>query len=207
MARDTTSATNETPTTNVEGLSSAEVEERIAAGKTNANTDVKTKTVRQILAEHTFTLFNGVNVGMAILVAITGQWRNLLFMGVVICNLVIGIFQEIRAKRMVDKLSILTEKRVRVKRDGQVVELLPSELVLDDCILLAHGEQVPADSVVLRGQVQMDESLLTGESRPVPKGPGDTLLSGSFIDSGDLLARVTKVGQEGYAARINAQPK
>ena len=125
----------------------------------------------------------------------------------VICNLVIGVFQEIRAKRMVDKLSILTEKRVRVKRDGQVVELLPSELVLDDCILLAHGEQVPADSVVLRGQVQMDESLLTGESRPVPKGPGDTLLSGSFIDSGDLLARVTKVGQQGYAARINAEAK
>lgn len=207
MTRNTTPATGDTPETNVEGLSSAEVEERVAAGKTNANTDVKTKSVRQILAEHTFTLFNGVNVAMAILVAITGQWRNLLFIGVVICNLVIGVFQEIRAKRMVDKLSILTEKRVRVKRDGQVVELLPSELVLDDCILLAHGEQVPADSVVLRGQVQMDESLLTGESRPVPKGPGDTLLSGSFIDSGDLLARVTKVGQQGYAARINAEAK
>ena len=106
MTRNTTPATGDTPETNVEGLSSAEVEERVAAGKTNANTDVKTKSVRQILAEHTFTLFNGVNVAMAILVAITGQWRNLLFIGVVICNLVIGVFQEIRAKRMVDKLSL-----------------------------------------------------------------------------------------------------
>jgi cation-transporting ATPase E len=189
------------------GLSSAEVAERVAAGKTNANTDVKTKSVGQILAEHTFTLFNAVNVGMAILVALTGQWRNLLFMGVVLCNLVIGVFQEIRAKRMVDKLSILTEKRIRVMRDGEKVELPPSELVLDDCILLAHGEQVPADSVVLKGHVQVDESLLTGESRPVPKSPGDPLLSGSFIDSGDLLARVTRVGKEGYAARINAEAK
>ncbi|MCI7437687.1 MAG: HAD-IC family P-type ATPase [Coriobacteriaceae bacterium] len=207
MTRNTAPATDDTPKTNAGGLSAAEVEERVAAGKANANTDVKTKSVRQILAEHAFTLFNAVNVAMAALVAISGQWRNLLFMGVVVCNLVIGVFQEIRAKRMVDKLSILAEKRVRVLRDGQVADLLPSELVLDDCILLAHGEQVPADSVVLKGQVQMDESLLTGESRPVSKGAGDILLSGSFVDSGDLLARVTKVGQEGYAARINAEAK
>lgn len=205
--RQTTRATCTPFESDTVGLSSAEVEERIAAGKTNANTDVKTKSVGQILAEHSFTLFNAVNVAMAVLVAITGQWRNLLFMGVVLCNLVIGVFQEIRAKRMVDKLSILTEKRMRVLRDGRVSEILPSELVLDDCILLAHGEQVPADSVVLKGQVHMDESLLTGESRPVPKGPGDQLLSGSFVESGDLLARVTKVGQEGYAARINAEAK
>ncbi|WP_130812162.1 HAD-IC family P-type ATPase [Olsenella sp. Marseille-P4559] len=205
--RHATHASDSTLETQVTGLSSAEVEERVAAGKANANTDVKTKSVGQILAEHAFTLFNAVNVGMAVLVAVTGQWRNLLFLGVVVCNLVIGVFQEIRAKRMVDRLSILTEKRVRVMRGGQVSEILPLELVLDDCILLAHGEQVPADSVILKGQVHVDESLLTGESRPVPKGPGDTLLSGSFIDSGDLLARVTKVGQEGYAARINAEAK
>lgn len=116
MTRNTTPATGDKPKTNVEGLSSAEVEERAAAGKTNANTDVKTKSVRRILAEHTFTLFNGVNVGMAVLVAITGQWRNLLFMGVVICNLVIGVFQEIRAKRMVDRLDPNREARPRDAR-------------------------------------------------------------------------------------------
>ena len=108
MTRNATPANDDMPATSVEGLSSAEVEERVASGKTNSNTDVKTKSVRQILAEHTFTLFNVVNVFMAVLVAITGQWRNLLFMGVVICNLVIGVFQEVRAKRMVDKHSIHT---------------------------------------------------------------------------------------------------
>ena len=189
------------------GLTEAEVAERVAAGRTNANTDVKTKTVRQIVAEHALTLFNAVNLALALLVLLTGQYRNLLFMGVVVLNLLIGVAQEVRAKRMVDRLTILTQKEVTVIRAGGELALPPSELVADDLVRLSHGDQVPADAVVVSGHVLMNESLLTGEAKPVPKAPGDELLSGSFVDSGSLVARVERVGAEGYAARINAEAK
>ncbi len=189
------------------GLTDAEVAERVAAGRTNANTDVKTKSVRQILAEHALTLFNAVNVALAVLVLLTGQYRNMLFMLVVAANLVIGVTQELRAKRMVDKLTILTQKEVTVIRAEGERSLPPSALVADDLMRLAHGDQVPADAVIVEGFVSMNESLLTGEATPVSKGPGDELLSGSFVDAGSLVARVTRVGAEGYAARINAEAK
>ncbi|MDO4805660.1 MAG: HAD-IC family P-type ATPase [Coriobacteriales bacterium] len=197
----TASSTQPTPT----GLTSAEVAERVAAGKTNANTDVKTKSVVQILREHTFTLFNLVNVALAALVAITGQYRNMTFMLVVIINLVIGVVQETRAKQMVDKLSILTAKKVRVLRDGAECELSVDDLVLDDLFMLQHGDQVPADAVVVAGGPLMDESLLTGESNQIEKHPGDELFSGSFVVAGAVTARVCRVGLDGYAARINAE--
>ena len=189
------------------GLTDAEVAERVADGRTNANTDVRTKSVRQILAEHTLTLFNGVNLALALLVLVTGQYRNMLFMCVVGANLLIGVVQEVRAKRMVDRLTILTQKEVTVVRASGERAVAPSELVADDLMRLAHGDQVPADAVIVSGFVSMNESLLTGESTPVSKGPGDELLSGSFVDSGSLVARVTRVGAEGYAARINAEAK
>ena len=189
------------------GLTDAEVAERVAEGRANANTDVRTKSVAQILSEHTFTLFNGVNLALALLVLLTGQYRNMLFMCVVAANLLIGVAQEIRAKRMVDRLTILTQKEVTVIRAAGERALPPSELVADDLVRLAHGDQVPADAVIVSGHVSMNESLLTGESKPVSKGPGDELLSGSFVDSGSLVARVTRVGAEGYAARINAEAK
>lgn len=189
------------------GLTSEEVASRVAAGLTNANTDVKTKPVRVIVSEHAFTLFNGVNLALALLVLATGQYRNLLFMCVVGANLLIGVTQEIRAKRMVDRLTILTQSEVIAIRDGADLRLAPSDLVRDDLIRLSHGDQVPADSVIVRGTVSMNESLLTGESKPVTKGPGDELLSGSFVAAGSLVARVTRVGAEGYAARINAEAK
>ncbi len=189
------------------GLTDAEVAERVADGRTNANTDVKTKSVRQILAEHALTLFNGVNLALALLVLLTGQYRNMLFMCVVGANLVIGVTQEIRAKRMVDKLTILTQKEVTVIRAAGERALPPSELVADDLMRLSHGDQVPADALIVSGHVSMNESLLTGEAKPVSKGPGDELLSGSFVDAGSLVARVTRVGAEGYAARINAEAK
>lgn len=189
------------------GLTDAEVAERVADGRTNANTDVKTKSVRQILAEHALTLFNGVNLALALLVLLTGQYRNMLFMCVVGANLVIGVAQEIRAKRMVDRLTILTQKEVTVIRAAGERALPPSELVADDLMRLSHGDQVPADALIVTGYVSMNESLLTGEAKPVSKGPGDELLSGSFVDAGSLVARVTRVGAEGYAARINAEAK
>jgi len=189
------------------GLTSSEVADRVSRGLTNVDTDVKTQSVGQILAKHTLTLFNAVNLGLAALVLTTGEVRNLMFVGAVLFNLVIGVFQEIRAKRLVDRLAILTQKLVRVRRDGEVVELSPRDLVLDDLLLLAHGEQVPADAEVVAGEARLDESLLTGESLTVPKARGDRLLSGSFVDSGSVWARVTTVGMEGYAARINAEAK
>ena len=190
-----------------QGLSSAEVDERVAAGLTNANTDVKTKSFGQILREHTFTLFNFVNLALAILVVITGQYRNLTFMIVVIINLVIGVFQEMRAKQMVDRLSILTAKKVRVLRDGAECEVSVDDLVLDDIFMLAHGDQVPADAVVVKGGPLMDESLLTGESNQIEKRVGDELYSGSFVVAGAVTARVQRVGLDGYAAKINAEAR
>ena len=189
------------------GLTSAEVADRVDRGLINTNTDVKTKSVRQILAEHTFTLFNGVNFALAIVVFFTGQYRNAAFMGVVLLNLFIGVFQEVRAKRMVDRLTILTAKRVKVLRDGQESEIAVEDIVVDDVVLLAHGDQIPADGVVLRGDPLVDESLLTGESDNIEKHAGDELFSGSFVVAGDVAYRVTHVGKEGYAAKINAEAR
>jgi len=183
------------------------VAERVAQGKTNANTDVKTKSLGQILREHTLTLFNAVNLALAILVAVTGQYRNMTFMLVVVINLVIGVVQEVRAKQMVDKLSILTAKKVRVVRDGVEHEVSVDDLVLDDVFLLTHGDQVPADAVVLDGGPLMDESLLTGESNQIEKHVGDELYSGSFVVAGAVVARVCRVGLDGYAAKINAEAR
>ncbi|MBR3327969.1 MAG: HAD-IC family P-type ATPase, partial [Atopobiaceae bacterium] len=194
------------PETNeLTGLTSQEVAERVEAGKTNANTDVKTKTIGQIFREHAFTLFNFVNLALAVLVAITGQYRNMTFMVVVIINLVVGVVQEVRAKRMVDKLSIITASKVRVLRNGAEQEVSIDELVLDDVFMLSHGDQVPADAIVLKGGPLMDESLLTGESNQIEKRPGDELFSGSFVVAGAVTARVCRVGLDGYAAKINAE--
>ena len=189
------------------GLTDEEVAERVADGRVNDNTDVKTKTVGQIFAEHAFTLFNAVNLAMAVLIFLTGQYRNLLFLCVVGANLVVGVFQEIRAKRKVDELSIMTQQSVTVIRASGEREVAPAELVVDDLMRLAHGDQVPADCAMVEGNVYVDESLLTGESVPVAKAPGDELLSGSFVDTGSLVARVVRVGREGYAAKINAEAK
>ncbi len=189
------------------GLTDEQVAQRVTAGLTNANTDPKTKSIKQIFAEHTFTLFNGINVFLAVLVLFTGRLRNMAFMGVVFFNMAVGIVQEVRAKRMVDRLTILTTKQVRVVRNGQQVEIPVEAIVQDDVVLLRHGDQVPADGTVLRGQPMMDESLLTGESESVEKHEGDELYSGSFVVTGDVAYRVTRVGAAGYAAQINAEAR
>ncbi|MDD2587869.1 MAG: HAD-IC family P-type ATPase [Atopobiaceae bacterium] len=189
------------------GLTSAEVEALVAAGKTNVDTNVKTKSVGAIVREHTCTLFNGVNAALALLVLTTGSLRNLLFVWVVIANLVIGVVQELRSKATVDRLSVLAAHDVRVRRDGEVTRVPSAGVVLGDLLVLGRGEQVPVDAEVVSGEASLNESLLTGESTPLPKAVGDQLMSGSFIDSGTLVARVTRVGAESYAARINAEAK
>ncbi len=189
------------------GLTSEEVERRRAAGEVNANTDVKTASVGQIVSKHLFTLFNGVVLALAALVALTGSYENITFMPLVVANFLIGVTQELRAKRMVDKLSILTADKVRVVRDGRESEVGVEELVLDDLVILRHGDQIPADSVVVEGSPEVDEGLLTGESRLVQKRPGDRLLSGSYVATGAVRARVSEVGMDGFAAKINAEAR
>lgn len=189
------------------GLSFEEVAQRLADGLTNAYAGPKTKSVGQIAAEHTFTLFNGVNLVLAGLVALTGSWRNLSYIVVVFANLFIGVFQEVRSKRTIDKLSILAERPVIIRRDGRDVCVSYEEVVLDDLLVLSRGDQIPADAQVVWGEAGVNESLLTGESKPVTKVVGSELMSGSFLDSGTLVARVTRVGADSYASRINAEAK
>ncbi|MST73194.1 HAD-IC family P-type ATPase [Olsenella porci] len=202
MERDSRAAQGER-----DGLTSAEVEERRRAGLVNVDVLARTKSVPQILADHILTLFNAVNLALAVLVWTTGQYRNMLFVGVVLSNLVVGTFQEIRAKRLVDALSIVTASRVRVRRDGREREVALDELVRDDLVLVSRGDQVPADGTVVFGIATANEDLLTGESAPVEKVAGSELLSGSYLDSGSVEYRVTRVGAEGYAARISSEAK
>ena len=189
------------------GLSTAEVEERIAAGKINRNMELKTKTVRELIIENLCTLFNLINVILAILVLLTGSFKNLTFLFVVFLNTAIGVIQSMRSKKMVDKLTLLTSKKAIAVRDGAEVELDLDQIVLDDIIRLGRGDQIPADAVVVSGEALVNESLLTGESDLIKKQPGSELMSGSFIDSGLLRARVIHVGADNYVAKINNEAK
>lgn len=191
----------------IAGLTTDEVAERVSQGKTNTDGGPKTKSVPEIIAGHTFTLFNGVNLVLAGLVLVTGSYRNLVFLTVVFANLIIGIVQEVRSKRIIDRLSILAERPVTVRRDGADSQITHAEVVEDDNIVLARGDQIPADAEVVWGSAGVNESLLTGESKPITKTVGDKLMSGSFLDSGTLVAKVTCVGAQSYAARINAEAK
>ena len=195
------------PQTKLTGLTGAEVRERIAAGHTNTVSTVKTKSVKRIFMDNICTMFNLINVILFVVLILVGSYKNLMFIGVVLVNTVIGIVQEIRSKRSVDSLTILTESRVEVLRGGAVTELLKDEIVLDDIIILSRGAQVPADCILVEGDCKANESLLTGESDLIEKKPGDELLSGSFISAGRCFCRVNRVGADGYAARINNEAK
>ena len=191
----------------IRGLSAEEVSARVAAGDVNADAGVKTRSVKQIVRDNVCTLFNLVNVILAVLVVFTGSYKNMLFMGVIVCNTVIGIVQEIRSKRTTDKLSIVAASHVKAVRDGARVELPIDQLVRDDIIVLGRGDQVPADCQVVSGECAANESLLTGESNLIKKQPGDQLMSGSFVNSGTVQARVMHIGAENYAAKISAEAK
>ena len=191
----------------IRGLSAAEVAERVARGEVNVDAGVKTRSVRQIVRENTLTLFNAINVVLAVFVVVTGSYKNMLFMVVIVCNTLIGIVQEIRSKRTTDRLSIVASSKATVVRDGARTELPLDQLVRDDVIELGRGDQIPADSVVVKGACDVNESLLTGESKLVKKSEGDELMSGSFVNAGTVLARVEHVGSENYAAKISAEAK
>ena len=189
------------------GLSAAEVEERVARGEVNVDAGVHTRSVRQIVRENTLTLFNAINVILAVFVLFTGSYKNMLFMIVIVCNVIIGIVQEIRSKITTDRLSIVAGSHATVVRDGARTEVALHDIVRDDVVVLGRGDQVPADAVVVSGEADVNESLLTGESKLVKKRPGDELMSGSFVNAGIVLARVVHVGAENYAAKISAEAK
>ncbi|WP_288323446.1 cation-translocating P-type ATPase [uncultured Eggerthella sp.] len=191
----------------LQGLSAAEVAERVARGEVNVDAGVHTRSIRQIVRENTLTLFNAINAILAVFVLITGSYKNMLFMVVIVCNTLIGIVQEIRSKRTTDRLSIVASSKASVLRDGALVELPLDELVRDDVIELGRGDQIPADAVVVKGACDVNESLLTGESKLVKKRPDDELMSGSFVNAGTVWARVVHVGAENYAAKISAEAK
>lgn len=184
------------------GLSKKEVEERIINGDVNGNCDIATKTYKEIVKEHVFTYFNFLNISLAVCVAFVHSYRNMLFLGVVFWNALIGIIQGVRAKKVIDKMNILLESKVKVWRDGEQVLLSTKEVVKDDLVILESGEQVCADVTVEEGMCEVDESMLTGESDPVAKYPGDTMLSGSHLTSGTVEARVYAVGENNYANTI-----
>ncbi len=189
------------------GLSQEEISERISQGKVNFSDNLKTKSIKRIFYDNIVTLFNAVNLVLFMALLAVGSYKNILFMGVVVANIAIGIFQEIRSKISVDKLSILSEKKTTAVRDSRYTEISREEIVIDDLIVLSRGSQVPADCTVISGECKANESLLTGESDLVFKKAGDNLLSGSFIASGRCLSKVQNVGADCYASKINNEAK
>lgn len=184
------------------GLTEKEVAARIQDGLVNGDTEVPTKSIPAIIKGNIVTLFNILNFVLAGLILITGSYKNMLFMGVILCNILIGTVQEIRAKRTIDKLSLISAPKATVLRASRQCQIAVSELVLDDLMLLHAGQQVCADAVVLSGECEVNESLITGESDAVVKRAGDHLLSGSFVVSGHCRAQVEHVGKDNYAAQI-----
>lgn len=195
------------PNSPFSGLTEAEAERLREMGGGNTPPPSITKSTRQIIREHVCTLFNLFNVLIAIALALVGAWSNLLFILIIALNTVIGIVQELHAKKLVEQIAVLTAPKARVLRDGEMRELPVEELVLGDVISLESGMQIPADALMLEGEIETDESLLTGESIPVRKAPGDELFSGSVVVSGACMARVERVGADNYATRLTQEAK
>ena len=176
-------------------------------GWTNRAVDSASKTTKEIIHENVFTYFNLIFAVLAVLLCIAGSFRDLTFLPVIIANTLIGIIQEVRAKQVLDKLSMLNAPRSAVVRDGKKKIVDSEELVLDDIVIFKAGSQVCADAEVCAGEVQVNESLLTGESDEITKRRGDKLMSGSFIVSGQCHARLDKVGEDSYIAKLTFQAK
>ena len=190
-----------------EGLSPQEVKLRQANGLGNKQPPSNTKTEKQIVKENVFTFFNLIFLVLAVALIIVGSFKNLTFLIVAAANTVVGIFQETRAKRAVDKLTLVAAGTAKAIRSGQRVSVRTDQLVRDDIVEFAAGDQICADAVVRDGQLQVNESLLTGEADAILKNPGDTLKSGSFVISGRARVQLTHVGSESYAAKLAAEAR
>ncbi len=197
------------------GLSIKEVEERIAKGLNNYNDVPKTKSIGEILIDNIFTYFNFLNVSLGLAVFVVYMFnnqileglKNCLFLGIVLVNSAISIAEEITSKRIIDNLSVVSESKAIALRDGEEVTLSLEEVVIDDVIKLSMGNQIVCDSVVLEGEIEVNECLVTGESDSIKKTKGDNLLSGSFVVSGNAYAKVVHVGKENYVSKITREAK
>lgn len=189
------------------GLTKEQVEDRIKNGLQNGDMDVETKSIKRIVCDNLFTLFNLVNFIMAFSIAMVHSYKNMLFIGVAAWNMLIGTVQEIRSKKVIDKMSILSQPKAMVLRDGRQEEISLKEIVLNDLMILKSGNQICADAVIVHGECDVDESLLTGESDCVHKKAGDEILSGSFVVSGCVKAEVNHVGKDNYASRLTEKVK
>lgn len=189
------------------GLTNEQVQQRIEEGKINVNENPNTRSYKQIVRENVLTFFNFLNLALMIMVLLVGSYKNSMFMGIIVINTVIGIVQEVRAKKTLDKLAILTESKAVVLREGKKWSISTEKLVMDDILYLKTGDQIPADSKVLEGSIEVNESLLTGESDNLQKNEGDELFSGSFVTSGEAWCQIIHVGKDNYAAQITSEAK
>ena len=186
-----------------DGLTKQEVEYRINNNLVNNEKTKYTRSTKAIILTNVFTLFNFINVGLLVLVLTTGSLQNGLFAFIIIINTVIAIIQEIKAKIILDNLKIATQEKVKVKRDGKTIEILKTEIVIDDILVLSSGDQVVVDSIILKSSdLEVDESIVTGESDPILKKKDDKLLSGAVVISGNCLAKVISIGKDNYEHKL-----
>ena len=191
-----------------QGLTSEDVQKRRDAGLVNLSDNHISKTTSEIVKSHTLTYFNFLNLFLAVLVLLSGQIKNMTFLGVIICNSVIGIFQELKVKKLIDELAVITASKTKACRDGKFQEIPIEDLVMDDLIAVEIGDQIGADCEVLTSDgIEVNESMITGESKPVRKHMGDTLWSGSFLVAGSGQAKVIHVGKDNYATELANQAK
>ena len=190
-----------------QGLTSEQAAEYFANGWDNRSVEPPSKTTAEIIKSNIFTYFNLIFTLIAILLIIVGSLRDLTFLPIIVANTLIGIVQELNAKKTLEKLSVLNAPRARAVRDGKVVTIPAEELVLDDIVIFGAGNQICADAVVLSGEAQVNESLLTGEADEITKKPGDHLMSGSFIVSGQCYARLERVGEDSYISKLTLEAK
>ena len=191
----------------IRGLTTEQVREQFKQGNFNEQVDSSEKSVNDIIRENVFTYFNLIFFFLAACVIAVRSWNNLMFMGVVLANMVIGIVQELRSKRTLDRLNLLNAPRGVAVRGGREQTINTADMVRDDVVVLKSGDQVYADAEVIEGACQVNESLITGEADEIKKAPGDALLSGSFLVSGSCRARLTAVGADSYASRLTLEAK
>ncbi|MFC0233591.1 HAD-IC family P-type ATPase [Vagococcus entomophilus] len=189
------------------GLTKAQLKARYDSGETNVTVDTSFKSNRQIIVENVFTYFNLLFIVFGVLLCIVESYKNLTFLPVVVVNTVIAIVQEIRSKKVLDHLKVLNTTKTVAIRNGKQVEVKIEDLVLDDVVVFKTGDQIVADAVVLEGELQVNESLLTGESDEITKKVGDSLMSGSFIVSGKCYGRLDKVGEDSYISKLTMEAK
>lgn len=190
-----------------QGLSPKQLQKRKEEGMVNKEQTVPTQTIKQIILRNIFTLFNMLNLFLAISVMLVGSFKNLLFMGGVICNTLISIIQEIKAKKTIDKLSLLSTTKAHVIRDGKKEDIHIEEILLDDIIFFGAGEQVVVDTIIQKGICEVNEAFLTGEENPISKKEGDMILSGSFLVAGNIIGKVEHIGTENYTYQISKEAR